>query len=92
MQLLDKNERVLASVLALLVYALNEVRMFQTFPREAAPGQGRIHALVMRIGDVDGVVFLSSLDLALRWGLAGLTAGAALWALAETFQRKPAKR
>lgn len=86
----DKVERVLAAVLSLLIFALNEVRMFELFPRAPSPGDGRVHALAMRIGELEGAVFVSTFDLAIRWGLAGVTFAFCLWALAETFQKTPA--
>lgn len=89
MKLFANVERLLASMIALLLFTLNEVRMFQTLPRTADPGDGRIHAVWMQIGGAPGQVYLTMFDLWLRWGLVALTAGLALWALAETF--KPAK-
>lgn len=79
-------ERVLASVAALSVFALNEVRMFRGLPRTPDPSSGQTHAVWLRIADGQEQVYLSFWDLALRWGLAGITAALALWALAETFQ------
>lgn len=92
MRLFANVERVLASLVALLLFTLNEVRMFQSLPRSADPGDGRVHAIWMQIGGAPDQVYLSLLDLTLRWGLAALTAGLALWALAETFQPAKARR
>lgn len=89
MTLFANVERLLASLVALLLFTLNEVRMFQSLPRSADPGDGRVHALWMQIGGAPDQVYLSVFDLGARWGLAGLTAALATWALAETFQ--PAK-
>lgn len=89
MTLFANVERLLASLVALLLFTLNEVRMFQSLPRSADPGDGRVHAVWMQIGDAPAQVYLSMFDLSLRWGLAGLTAALAIWALIETF--KPAK-
>jgi len=92
MKMLADVERVLAALAGLLLFTLNEVRMFNTLPRMPDPGDGRVHAVWMNIADSQHQVFLSSFDLATRWGLAGLTAGLALWALAETFQHAPVRR
>jgi hypothetical protein len=89
MQNLGGIERVLASVAALALYALNDVRMFQMLPRSADPGDGRTHAVLLQFNGDAATVFASAVDLALRWGLAGLTLAACVWAIAETL--KPAK-
>ena len=89
MTLFANVERLLASLVGLLLFTLNEVRMFQSMPRAADPGDGRVHAIWMQIGGAPDQVYLSLLDLGVRWGLAGLTAALALWALAETL--KPAR-
>lgn len=89
MTLFAQVERLLASLVALLLFTLNEVRMFQWLPRSADPGDGRVHAIWVQIGGVPDQIYLSMFDLGLRWGLAGLTAALAIWALIETFQ--PAK-
>ncbi|MGE0741566.1 MAG: hypothetical protein AB7O98_09505 [Hyphomonadaceae bacterium] len=93
MQAFANAERVLASVIGLGLYSLNEVRMFHGLPRTADPGSGQTHALSLQLMDASEQVYASVADLALRWGLAGLTLGLCLWALAETLpQRAPAKR
>lgn len=79
-------ERVLAAVAALGIYALNDVRMFHALPRD--PGNGRTHALWVRMGEAGSEVYGTTLDLALRWGLAGLTLAACAWAVAETMRRR----
>jgi hypothetical protein len=83
-------ERVLTSVAALALYALNDARMFQSLPRTADPGDGRTHALMLQVNGDAATVFGSAVDLALRWGLAGLTVAACVWAIAETL-KPPAK-
>lgn len=83
------SERVLAAVAALGLYALNDVRMFQSLPRSADPGDGRTHALLMNFNGDAATVFAGTLDLALRWGLAGLTIAACVWAIAETLKPAP---
>lgn len=77
-------ERVLAAVLALGLFTLNDVRMFQGLPRAADPGDGRIHALSLQLWGANEQVFASAIDIALRWGLVGLTVVACAWAIAET--------
>lgn len=89
MKLFSNVERLLASMVGLLLFTLNEVRMYQTLPRSADPGDGRVHAVWMQIGGSPDQVYLSLFDIGLRWGLTALTATLAIWALAETF--KPAK-
>ncbi|MBX3509947.1 MAG: hypothetical protein KF700_02025 [Hyphomonadaceae bacterium] len=87
--MIAKAERALAAVAALALYALNDVRLFQVMPRDADPGNGRTHATAVQVWGASEQLFLSNLDLALRWGLAGLTIAACIWALAETL--KPAR-
>lgn len=77
-------ERVLAAVLALGLFTLNDVRMFQGLPRVADPGDGRVHALSLQLWGANEQVFASAIDIALRWGLVGLTVVACAWAIAET--------
>lgn len=86
-------ERVLASVGALALFALNEVRMFHALPRLPEPVSGHTHAASIQLMDAAAPVYLSFTDLAVRWGLAGLVVALCLWALAETFgkQQQPAK-
>lgn len=83
-----KAERVLASVLGLLLFTLNDVRMFNMLPREPNAPAGQTHALWLRLMGASEPVYVSSLDIALRWGLASLTVALCAWAVAETF--KPA--
>jgi hypothetical protein len=81
-------ERVLAAVAGLALFALNDVRMFHWLPHE--PGNGRTHALALQLFGTSETVYVGTFDLALRWGLAGLTAATCMWALAETL--KPSSR
>jgi hypothetical protein len=82
-------ERVLAAVGGLALFALNEVRMFQSLPRLPDPGNGQTHAASIQIMDAASPVYLSLADLSVRWGLAGLVVALCLWALAETFGKQP---
>ncbi|HEX8902527.1 hypothetical protein [Vitreimonas sp.] len=91
MMLFANVERLLAALGALLLFTLNEVRMFQGMPRAADPGDGRVHAVWMQIGGAPDQVYLSLVDIGVRWGLAGLTAALAIWALVETLQPAKAK-
>lgn len=86
-------ERVLGAVLGLLLFTLNDVRMFNTLPREPHAVTGQIHAVWLRLMGATEPAYLSGLDLAVRWGLAGLTVALCVWAVAETFQpaQKPAE-
>ena len=80
-------DRALASVAALALFALNEARMFQTLPREAVPADGHVHAVTLQLMGAAEPVFLSTFDLAMRWGFIGLTVGLCIYALAETFRK-----
>lgn len=84
-----KIERVLAAVTALLLFTLNDVRMFQTLPRQTNPGDGHTHALWLRLFGGGEQVFVSSYDLAVRWVLAAAVVALCAWAAAETFRRVP---
>lgn len=89
MMTIPNAERVLAAVGGLALFALNEVRMFYALPRMPDPGNGQVHAASIQLLDAAAPVYLSMVDLAVRWGLAGLTAALCLWALAETFGKQP---
>ena len=88
-------ERVMAALVGLLLFTLNDIRMFQALPRSPNPGDGQSHAVWLQLLGATEPVYLTSVDLALRWGLAGLTVGLCVWALAETLkpaqQQKPAE-
>lgn len=85
----DDVKRVLASVAALGLFALNDLRMAHSLPRTPDPGNGQTHALGLSLMDASGVIYASVFDIALRWGIFGLILAACCWALAETL--KPAK-
>jgi hypothetical protein len=83
-------ERVLTALLGLLFFTLNDVRMFNTLPRAPEAAAGQTHALWLHLMGAVEPVYVTTLDLALRWGLAGVTVALCAWAVAETFQpRKP---
>ncbi|MBL8547635.1 MAG: hypothetical protein JNL81_14305 [Hyphomonadaceae bacterium] len=86
---LPNAERVLTAVGGLALFALNEVRMFQSLPRGPDPGAGQTHAITIQIMDAAAPVYLSLVDLTVRWGLAALVVGLCIWALAETFEKQP---
>jgi hypothetical protein len=86
---LPNAERVLAAVGGLALFALNEVRMFHWLPRAPDPGNGQTHALSIQIMDAAAPVYLSLVDLTVRWGLAALVVALCVWALAETFGKQP---
>jgi hypothetical protein len=86
MQTFDDVKRVLASVAALALFALNDVRMFYSLPRTPDPGNGQTHALGLQLLDSSGTLYASIFDIALRWGLMGLILAACAWAVAETLR------
>ena len=86
---LPNAERVLTAVGGLALFALNEVRMFHSLPRAPDPGNGQTHAITIQIMDAAAPVYLSLVDLTVRWGLVALVVGLCLWALAETFEKQP---
>ena len=79
-------ERVLASIVGLLLFTLNDIRMFQSLPRSANPGDGQTHAVWLQLLGATEPVYLTAFDMVLRWGLAGLTIALCIWALAETLK------
>jgi hypothetical protein len=86
-EIFARPERVLASVLGLLLFALNEVRMFNLLPRSPDSGRGQVYGVWIQFMGASEPVYLSALDLVLRWGLAGFVAALCVWAVAETFKR-----
>ncbi|WP_395644736.1 hypothetical protein [Terricaulis sp.] len=88
LSLFHKVERVLSAVTALLLFTLNEVRMFNLLPRN--PGSGQTHAMWVRIGGGADQVFGSVFDLTARYGLVTLTVVLSAWAVAETLRKQPA--
>jgi hypothetical protein len=91
MSAFEDVKRVLASVAALALFALNEVRMFYMLPTAADPGNGRTHALSLQLFGDFQTVFATVLDLGVRWGLFGLILAACAWAVAETLRPAQAK-
>ena len=85
-------ERVLSAVGALALFALNEVRMFNLLPRMPDPGNGQTHSAAIQIMDAAAPVYLSLVDLTVRWGLAGLVVALCVWALSETFEKHRGQR
>ncbi len=85
-------ERVLSAVGALALFALNEVRMFNLLPRMPDPGNGQTHSAAIQIMDAAAPVYLSLVDLSVRWGLAGLVVALCVWALSETFEKHRGQR
>lgn len=83
-------ERVLAAVAGLALFALNDVRMFHSLPRVSDPGNGKTHALSLQLMGATEQVYVTQFDVALRWGLVGLTVALCVWAVAETL--KPASK
>jgi len=85
----DDVERVAATLAGLCLFALNDLRLLGDAAREAAPG---LHRALILAGGGSDAVFLTALEAASRWGLAGLTLALALWAAAETWGRPPADK
>lgn len=86
MSAFEDVKRVLAAVAALALFALNDVRLIQTLPGTADPGNGRTHALFLQLFGDPTTVYATAIDLAVRWGLLGLILAACAWAIAETLQ------
>lgn len=86
---LPNADRVLTAVAGLALFTLNEVRMFNWLPRMPDPGNGQTNAISIQIMDAAAPVYLSLVDLTVRWGLAGLVVALSIWALAETFEKHP---
>lgn len=86
----SKLERVLASITALLLFTLNEVRMFNTLPRAPQPVEGHTYAAAVHVFGGSEQVYLTTIDLAARWGLVGLILALSIWALSDTLKRAPA--
>ncbi|MBC7769562.1 MAG: hypothetical protein H7124_12325 [Phycisphaerales bacterium] len=84
-----RPERMLASVAALLLFTLNEARMFNMLPRSPDTAKGQVHGVWLQLMGASEPAYLSAIDLALRWGLAGFVAGLCVWTVAETFKRQP---
>lgn len=81
-------QRVLAAVAGLLIFTLNELRLFNNAVR--SPDDLHAHAAWLRVFGGGAEVYLSTLDLAVRWGLAGLVVAASMWALARSLEAEPA--
>ncbi|HVY84805.1 MAG TPA: hypothetical protein VG943_06715 [Caulobacterales bacterium] len=83
-------ESVLATVAALLLFTLNEMRLFNDRPRVLDTAHGFIHSAFLRAFGAPQQVYLSVTDLAVRWGLVALTVALSLWAIADSFERSKA--
>ncbi|MEJ0060764.1 MAG: hypothetical protein WDM79_14820 [Terricaulis sp.] len=89
--MIAKVERVFAAVAALLVFTLNEMRLVNMSPRQMEGGFP--HGVFLRAFGQPQEVFLSSADVAIRWGLVGVIIALCVWALAETLvPPKPAPK
>lgn len=85
----DNVERVAATVAGLCLFTLNDLRLFQDAVRQPAEA---LQAAVLHVGGAPEAVYLSGLDFASRWGLAGITVALGAWAIAETLQTAPVKK
>lgn len=73
-------------LVGLLLFTLDEVHLFRDRPHVIDTAHGYVtHASVRSFGAVADV-YVSTADLALRWGLVFLVVAAALWALALTLK------
>lgn len=79
-------ERVLAAITALLLFTLNEVRMFNALPRAPDSAHGQTYAAAVHVFGGSEQIYLAWFDVATRWGLVGLTVALSLWALADTLR------
>ena len=89
--LFANTERVLATVGALALFTLNELRIYRFLPHTADPAHGQVYGIWMQLMGQPATAYLSVWDMAGRWALAVLTFGCAMWALAETLRPLPAK-
>lgn len=77
-------ERVLATLGAMVLFTLNEFRIYKFLPHAADPAHGQIYGIWMQLFGLPATAYLSVWDVAGRWGLVLATVACALWALAET--------
>jgi hypothetical protein len=84
---LSNLERVLAAVAGLLLFTLNELRLFNGAPRAA--GDNAVHATWLRVFGDGAEVYLSTFDLATRWSLASLVVALSIWAVAQSLRPEP---
>ncbi|HWA01460.1 MAG TPA: hypothetical protein VG841_14205 [Caulobacterales bacterium] len=80
-------ESVLATLGALLLFTLNEMRLFNERPRIADTVHGFTHGAFLRAFGAPEHVYLGLPDLAVRWSLVALTVALSLWALTDSFAR-----
>lgn len=87
---MDLADRILTTLGAILIVLINELRLFNIRPRmEEGP---YVNEVIMR--GVSGVepVFLSTVDLWLRGGLAAVAVLVALWSVQQSLREVTAKR
>ncbi|MES1158323.1 MAG: hypothetical protein ABUL42_00360 [Terricaulis silvestris] len=82
---------MLATIAALLLFTLDEMRLVSTRPRELDTAHGFVHETYLRAFGTPELIFLSSADLAIRWSLVALTVALSIWALADSIERSKAK-
>lgn len=86
-------ESVMATVAALLLFTLNELRMYHERPRALDTAHGYVHGAYLRLFGGSEQVFLTSADLVVRWSLVALVLALSAWALADSLDRKtPVRR
>jgi hypothetical protein len=83
-------DRVLAMLGLLLVFTLDEIHLAHDRSQTIDPARGFVHPTVLTVAGSTSTAYLSTPDLALRWGLALLVAAAGLWVLAHTLKPEAA--
>ncbi len=87
-------DRVLTMLGLLLVFTLDEIHLAHDRPHAVDLAHGFTHQTAVRVVGSFSDVYLSTPDLALRWGLALLVASAGCWVVANTLKPEtaPAKK
>lgn len=83
-------DRVLTMLGLLLVFTLDEIHLAHDRPHAVDLARGFIHPTAMTVAGATDTAYLSTPDLALRWGLALLVASAGCWVVANTLKPEPA--
>jgi hypothetical protein len=83
-----KIESVLATVTGLLLFTFNELRLFNSRPHALDAAHGYVHPAFVRVFGTPQQFYLSTGDLAVRWSLVALTVALAIWALADSIDRR----
>src|SRR5215475_13457643 len=84
-------DRVLAMLGLLLVFTLDEIHLAHDRPQYLDLARGCTHPTALTVAGSTSTAYLSTPDLALRWGLALLVASAGLWVVANTLKPEAAQ-